>query len=79
LDAADYVAAGDPPGTVIRWCGAGELSTQFESAEMKSLVQSAVGTSRLQLRLQFKAPNPNGNGIADAVRFTTVRLIVTYQ
>jgi hypothetical protein len=46
---------------------------------MKTLVQNAVGSSRLQLRLQFKAPNPNGNGIADAVRFGTVKLIVTYQ
>ena len=79
LDAGDYVAAGDPTGAYIRWCGAGELSTQFESADMKTLVQTAVGSSRLQLRLQFKAPNPNGNGIADAVRFGNVRLIVTYQ
>ncbi len=79
LDAGDYVAAGDPSGAYIRWCGAGELSSQFEDADMKTLVQSAVGSSRLQLRLQFKAPNPNGDGIADAVRFGNVRLIVTYQ
>lgn len=79
LDAGDYVASGDPTGAYIRWCGAGELSSQFESADMKNLVQSAVGTSRLQLRLQFKSPNPNGNGTADAVRFGTVKLIVTYQ
>lgn len=79
LDAGDYVASGDPTGAYIRWCGAGELSSQFESADMKALVQSAVGSSRLQLRLQFKSPNPNGNGTADAVRFGSVRLIVTYQ
>lgn len=79
LDAGDYVALGDPTGAYIRWCGAGELSSQFESTDMKTLVQSAVGTSRLQLRLQFKAPNPNGNATADAVRFGSVRLIVTYQ
>lgn len=79
LDAGDYVASGDPTGAYIRWCGAGELSSQFESADMKNLVQSAVGTSRLQLRLQFKSPNPNGNATADAVRFGTVKLIVTYQ
>lgn len=79
IDAGDYVASGDPTGAYLRWCGAGELSSQFESADMKTLVQSAVGTSRLQLRLQFKSPNPNGNGAADAVRFGTVKLIVTYQ
>ena len=79
LDAGDYVASGDPTGAYLRWCGAGELSSQFESADMKTLVQSAVGTSRLQLRLQFKSPNPSLNATADAVRFGTVKLIVTYQ
>jgi hypothetical protein len=79
LDAGDFIAVGDPTGAYIRWCGAGELSSQFESADMKTLVQSAVGSSRLQLRLQFKSPNPNGNATADAVRFGDIRLIVTYQ
>ncbi len=79
LDAGDFVASGDPSGAYIRWCGAGELSSQFEDADMKTLVQSAVGSSRLQLRLQFKSPNPNGDGVADAVRFGDIRLIVTYQ
>jgi len=78
LDAGDYFV-GSPSSAYIRWCGAGELSSQFEDADMKTLVQSAVGSSRLQLRLQFKAPNPSVNGTADAVRFGNARLIVTYQ
>ncbi|GAB1469271.1 hypothetical protein MASR2M66_01470 [Chloroflexota bacterium] len=78
LDAGDYFV-GSPSSAYIRWCGAGELSSQFEDADMKTLVQSAVGSSRLQLRLQFKAPNPSVNGTADAVRFGNVRLIVIYE
>lgn len=79
LDAGDYVADGNPTGAYIRWCGAGELSSTFTNNDMKALVQSAVGSSRLQLRLQFKSPNPTANGTADMVRFGTMKLIVTYQ
>ncbi|HCB01215.1 MAG TPA: hypothetical protein DEP19_02430 [Anaerolineae bacterium] len=79
LDAGDYVPNGDPSGAYLRWCGAGELSSVFENADMKTLVQSAVGSSRLQLRLQFKSPNPTINGTADMVRFGNIKLIVTYQ
>jgi hypothetical protein len=79
LDASDYVADGNPVGAYIRWCGAGELSSAFENADMKTLVQSAVGSSRLQLRLQFKSPNPTNNATADMVRFGNIKLIVTYQ
>jgi hypothetical protein len=46
---------------------------------MKTLVQSLVGSPRLQLRLQFTSPNPSNNGVADMVRFGTIKLIVTYQ
>jgi hypothetical protein len=79
LDASDYLPSGSPTGAYIRWCGSAELSSASESADMKALVQSLVGSSRLQLRLQFVAPNPNGNSIADMVRFGTIKLIVTYQ
>jgi len=78
VDAADYFG-GAPSGAVIRWCGAGELSSAFEDTDMKPVVQSAVGTSRLQLRLQFTSPSTNSNGVADMVRFGTVKLTVTYQ
>lgn len=79
VDASDYFASGDPTGAYIRWCGSAELSSASENTDMKTLVQSYVGSSRLQLRLQFKSPNPNGNGVADMVRLGTIKLIVTYQ
>lgn len=77
-DAGDFFP-GDPTSAVTRWCGAGELSSIFEDAGMKAAVQSAVGTSRLQLRLQFRAPTTNSNAVADMVRFGTLKLTVTYQ
>lgn len=78
LDAADFFP-GDPTSAITRWCGAAELSSVFEDAGMKSVVQSAVGTSRLQLRVQFRTPTTNSNAIADMVRFGAVKLTVTYQ
>lgn len=78
VDAGDYFG-GAPSGAYIRWCGAGELSSASEEADMKTLVQSLVGSSRLSLRLQFTSPNPSANAIGDMVRFGTVKLTVTYQ
>ena len=78
LDAGDFVP-GDPLGAVLKWCGAGELSSSFESTDLKGTVQSAVGSSRLQLRIQFRAPTTNSNGVADMVRLGTMKLTITYQ
>jgi hypothetical protein len=46
---------------------------------MKSVVQGAVGSARLQLRLQFRTPTTNGNNVADMVRLGTMKLIVTFE
>jgi hypothetical protein len=78
VDAGDYFG-GAPSGAYIRWCGAPELSSASENADLKTLVQSLVGSSRLQLRLQFTSPNPSNNGTADMVRFGTIKLTITYQ
>ncbi len=78
LDAGDFFP-GDPTSAVTRWCSSAELSSSFEETGLKSVLQSAVGSSRLQLRLQFRVPTSNGNGVADVVRLGTVKLIVTYQ
>lgn len=78
LDAGDFFP-GDPTGAVTRWCSAAELSSAFEDNNMKAAVQNAVGSSRLQLRVQFRVPTTNSNGIADMIRFGTVKLIITYQ
>lgn len=78
LDASDFFP-GDPTGALIRWCSAAELSSVFEDNNVKSSMQSAIGASRLQIRVQFRAPTTNNNGIADMVRLGAVKLIVTYQ
>jgi Ig-like domain from next to BRCA1 gene len=78
LDAGDFTS-GDPTGAVTKWCGDAELNSVFESTDMKGVVQNAVGHSRLQLRLQFRAPTTNSDGIADTIRLGPVKLTVTYQ
>ncbi len=78
LDAGDFFA-GDPTGALVRWCGEAELNSAFEEAGMKSVVQGAVGSARLQLRLQFRTPTTNGNNVADMVRLGTIKLIVTFE
>lgn len=78
LEAGDFFS-GAPSGAVIRWCSASELASAFDDNDMKAVVQAAVGSSRLQLRLQFKSPATNNNGAADMIGFGTMKLIVTYQ
>jgi hypothetical protein len=78
LDAGDFFV-GDPLGAVISWCGAGQLNSSFEDPDMKSVAQGRVGASRLQLRLQFRTPTTNNNGVADMIRFGNVKLTITYQ
>ena len=79
LDAGDFVP-GDPLGAVVQWCGDGALNSSFEgAADLKNAVQSRVGSSRFQLRIQFRAPTTNNNNVADVVRLGTMKLTVTYQ
>lgn len=78
LDAGDFFP-GDPLSAVLRWCGSGELNSSFEDADMIDVVQDRVGTSRLQLRLQFRVPTTNNNGVADMIRFGDITLTITYQ
>ncbi|MCS6994559.1 MAG: NBR1-Ig-like domain-containing protein [Anaerolineales bacterium] len=77
-DAGDFFP-GDPLGALMRWCGPAELSSVFEDNNVKSALQAAIGTSRFQLRVQFRPPTTNNNGIADMIRLGAVKLIVTYQ
>lgn len=78
LDASDFFS-GDPLGAVIKWCSTSDLNAVTEDADMINVVQSKVGSSRLQLRLQFRVPTTNGNNVADVVRFGNVKLIVYYH
>jgi hypothetical protein len=78
LDVSDYFV-GDPLSAVLRFCGTGDLNTVGEDADMIAVVQNRVGTTRLQLRMQFRTPTSNGNGVADMVRLGEVKLTVTYH
>lgn len=77
VDASDFYA-GDPTGAVIRWCSTAELSSSFEDPDLISVLQGELDSPHLQFRLQFRTPTTNGNGVADMVRFGTVKLTVTY-
>jgi hypothetical protein len=77
LDAGDFFV-GDPTGSVGRWCSAAELDTAVEIPEMKAALQSKLGSSRFQLRIQFRPPLSNNDAEGDVIRFGDVKLVVTY-
>jgi len=77
LDAGDFFV-GDPLSAVARWCSASELNAAAEQPDMKSALQSKLGNSRFQLRVQFRPPTTNDNGIGDAIRFGDVKIVVSY-
>jgi hypothetical protein len=77
LDAGDYFV-GDPTGAIGRWCSTAELDTASENADMKDALQSKLGSSRFQLRIQFRPPLTNNDTVGDVIRFGDVKLVVTY-
>lgn len=74
LEPGDFVSD-FPPGNIADWGSSGALDNKEISPELKSWLQSLVGTSRLQLRLQFAAAN---GGTMDRITFNNPSLIVTY-
>jgi hypothetical protein len=68
VDAADYVG-GATLGALERWCSAGELSTLASAAGLKTAIQSAVGSPRIRVRMQFNENATNNNGVGDMLRF----------
>jgi hypothetical protein len=77
LDSGDFFV-GDPSGPVGQWCSSAELDTSAEQTAMKSAMQSKLGGSRFQLRLQFRPPLTNGDAVGDVIRLDDVKLVVTY-
>lgn len=78
LDAGDYFG-GSASGAVSRWCDATELSTVAVDDDVKAIVQSAVGSSRVRFRVQFNDMATNSNGVGDMVRLGTgIKLIISY-
>jgi hypothetical protein len=79
LDSGDYYA-GSPLGAILRWCNASELSAVQADDDLKSIVQAAVGGSRVRFRVQFNDMPSNGNATADMVRLGAgLKLIITYN
>ena len=75
--AGDYFV-GSPSDAAIRWCDADELSSAFLSDSVRDDLQSALADSTLEYRLQFNENETNSDGIADMVRFSTMKIKVTY-
>jgi len=75
LEPADFVS-GFPPGNTVDWGSLAAFDTAEVSPEMKAALQARLGSSRLQLRLQFAGSN--GDAVKDRITFTDPGLIVTY-
>jgi len=75
LEPGDFFM-GFPSGFVGEWGSTAALNVIQASPELKANLQSKLGTSRLQIRLQFSGSNDDG--IKDRITFTNPRLIVTY-
>lgn len=81
VDASDFVPVVPVPvGAITRWCNTGELGTPYSDSGFTSAIQSAVGSSRFQIRLQFKDTLTDGDGnIDDVLILAPVTLTVTYS
>jgi len=78
LGAGAFVGFPAPGGEDHDWCSTVDLNTLTTDNDFKNDLQAKVGvSSRLQYRLQF-GPATNSDGVADAVRFTNIKLNVTY-
>ena len=63
---------------VARWCSTAELDVAAEQADMKAALQGKLGGSRFQVRIQFRPPLTNNDGVGDVIRLGDVKLVVTY-
>ena len=75
LTPSDFVS-GYPPGNIADWGSTTALTVVEASPELKTALQGKLGTTRLQLRLQF--PGSNGDAVKDRITFTNPTLIVKY-
>jgi len=80
LDGGDYFT-GNPLGAVIRYCSASEIVAGSDP-DVATALQAKVGSSRFQMRLQFKDSETDNDSNNDLVRWTSVHLpelVVTYS
>jgi hypothetical protein len=81
VNAGDFFS-GSPLGAVMSWANAGQLSTTAGAPLDNTLLnylQTRVGSSRAQFRVQFNEHTTNSDGIADMVRLgNAIVLTVTW-
>jgi len=73
VDGGDFYAGVVGP-TYIAWCSSTDLDTVQVDNDLKAHIQARLGTSRIQVRLQFKDMFSDMNGTADAVRYLATNL-----
>ena len=78
LDAGDFFP-GVPGGAIMRWCSWAEIGSAVNIPDVANAIQSAVGSPRFQIRLQFRPPTTNGNNIADQILLTNPIINITYD
>jgi hypothetical protein len=76
LEPTDFVT-GFPSGNIVDWGSVSPLNTIEVSPELKTALQSKIGSNRFQLRLQFASSN--GDAIKDRITFNNPSLIATYS
>ncbi len=76
LDSGDFIS-GFPSGNVADWGSLAALNIIESSTELKTALQSKVGTSRFVLRVQFGGSNMDA--VKDRITFYNPSIIVTYS
>lgn len=78
LDSGDYFI-GTQQDQLFQYCSTSQLSA-YTSSKVKSALQSKIGTSRFQMRLQFSGYETDGHNDDDLIRWSpqNMKLIVTY-
>ncbi len=78
LDSGDYFV-GTQQEQLFQYCSTGEMSS-YTSSKVKSALQSKIGTSRFQIRLQFSERETDGENDDDLIHWSpqNMKLIVTY-
>ncbi len=77
LDASDFFV-GIPVDELETWCDELELSTPDFSVEMRDSLQTKLGNSFYQIRLQFNETDTDSDALEDLVRFGIAQLTITY-
>jgi hypothetical protein len=76
LDAGDFFT-GSLGSPYVEWCSQSSLEGTQVDGDLKNLIQSKLGSTRVRIRLQFTT-GTNSDGISQSVKLDSPKLIVTY-